>query len=51
VHELRLNKIHCVVTFSLRPDMLPFISFYNDGQKNMQSDFESSLYKLIANVF
>jgi len=28
--------------------MLPFIKFCNDGRNNTQSDFESSLYKLIA---
>ena len=31
--------------------MLLFIKFCNDEQQNMQSDFESLLYKLIANAF
>ena len=31
--------------------MLSFIKFCNDGRKNVQSEFESLLYKLIANTF
>jgi len=31
--------------------MLPFIKFRNDGRKNAKFEFESSLYKLIANAF
>jgi len=31
--------------------MLPFIKFCNDSRKNAKSEFESSLYTLIANAF
>ena len=50
-HGLVLDKIHRVVAFSQRTYMLPFIKFCNDGRKNVKSEFESSLYKLIANAF
>jgi len=50
-HRLQLVNIHCVVAYSQRVYMLPFIKFCNDGRKNAQSDFESSLYNLIANTF
>jgi len=50
-HGLKLIKVHRVIAFIQSRYMLPFIKFCNDGQKNAQSDFESSLYKLIANVF
>ena len=53
---MELTKIHRVVAFTQRAFMLPFIKFCNDGRKNARwknarSDFESSLYKLLANAF
>ena len=48
---LVLDKIHRVVASTQRTYMLPFIKFYNDGRKNTKSEFESLLYKLIANAF
>ena len=50
-HGMQLVAVHRVVAFTQRAFMLPFIKFCNDGRKNAQSDFESSLYKLIANAF
>jgi len=50
-HGLVLDKIHRVLAFTQRMYMLPFIKFCNDGRKNTKSEFESSLYKLIANTF
>ena len=50
-HGLILDKIHRVIAFCQRKLMLPFLKFCNDGRKNAQSDFKSSLYKLIANAF
>ena len=50
-HGLILNKIHRIVAFTQRTYMLPFIKFCNDSRKNAKSEFESSLYKLIANAF
>ena len=50
-HGPVLDKIHRVVTFTQHTYMLPFIKICNDGRKNAKSEFESSLYKLIANVF
>ena len=50
-HRLELIKVHQVIAFNQSRYMLPFIKFCNDGRKNAQSDFESSLYKLIANTF
>jgi len=50
-HGLCLVKIHRIVAFSWSTYMLLFIKFCNDEQQNMQSDFESLLYKLIANAF
>jgi len=50
-HGLELTKIHRVVSFTQRPFMLPFIRYCNEGRKNAESDFESSLYKLLANAF
>ena len=50
-HGMELTKIHRVVAFTQRAFMLPFIKFCNDGRKNARSDFESSLYKLLANAF
>jgi len=47
-HGLILDKIHRIVVFTQRTYMLPFS---NDGRKNAKSEFESSLYKLIANAF
>jgi len=48
---MELTKVHRVVLFTQRTFMLPFIKFCNDGRKNAKSNFESSLYKLIANAF
>ena len=31
--------------------MLPFTTYCNEGHKNAETDFESSLYKLLANAF
>ena len=31
--------------------MLRFIKYCNEGRKNAESDFETSLYKLLANAF
>jgi len=50
-HGLQLVKIHHVLAFSQCAYMLPVIKFCIDCQKNAQSNFESSLYKLIANAF
>jgi len=50
-HRLELIKVHPVIEFNQSRYMLPFIKFCNDGRKNAQSDFESSLCKLIANAF
>ena len=50
-HGLVLDGVHQVVSFTQRAFMLPFIKFCNDGRKNARSDFESSLYKYIANSF
>ena len=50
-HGMVLTKVHRVVSFTQRPFMQPFIKLCNDGRKNAKSDFESSLYKLIANSF
>jgi len=50
-HRLELIKVHQVIAFNQSRYMLPFIKFCNDGRKNVQSDFESSLYTLIANAF
>ena len=51
VHGLVLDKIYRVVAFTQRTYMLPFIKFCNNGRKNEKSEFESSLYKLIAGAF
>ena len=50
-HGLVLTKIHRVISFTQRAFMLPFIKYCNEGRKNAESDFESSLYKLLANAF
>ena len=50
-HRLVLDKIHRVIAFTQSTYMLPFIKFCNDGRKNAKSEFESFLYKLIANAF
>ena len=50
-HSLELTKVHRVVSFTQRPFMLPFIKYCNGGRKNATSEFESSLYKLLANAF
>ena len=50
-HGLLLVKVHRVVAFAHRAFMNPFIKFCNDGRKNARSDFESSLYKYLANSF
>jgi len=50
-HGLELIKVHRVIAFNQSRYMLPFIKLCNDGRKNAQSDFEASLYKLIANAF
>jgi len=50
-HGLELTKIHRVVSFAQRPFMQPFIKYCNEGRKNAESDFESGLYKLLANAF
>ena len=47
-HGLELIKVHQVIAFNQSRYMLLFTKFCNDGRKNAQSDFESSLYKLIA---
>jgi len=48
---MQLVVVHRVVAFTQRTFTLPIIKFCNDWRKNAPSDFESSLYKLIANAF
>jgi len=47
----RVDQGSLVVSFTQRPFMLPFIKYCNEGRKNATSEFESSLYKLLANAF
>ena len=50
-HGLILTQIHRVVAFTQRPFMLPFVAYCNEQRKNAKSEFESDLYKLLANSF
>jgi len=50
-HGLVLDKIHRIIVFTQRTYMLPFIKFCDNVRKNAKSEFDSSLYKLIAKEF
>jgi len=50
-HGLVLTRIHRVVAFVQRPLMLSFVAYCNEQRKNAKSEFESNLYKLLANSF
>ena len=50
-HGLVLTKIHRVISFTQRAFVLPLVKYCNEWRKNAESDFESSLYKLLANAF
>jgi len=51
-HGLVLDKIHRIVAFFLSVQVHAAVHhFCNDGRKNVQSEFDSSLYKLIVNAF
>jgi len=50
-HGLVLTRIYRVVAFAQRPFILPFVTYCNEQRKNAKSQFESNLYKLLANSF
>ena len=50
-HGMRLGRIHRIISFSQRQFMQPFVRYCNDQRRNAKSDFESGLFKLLANAF